>query len=373
MKLRGGMPSGTGDISFQVFSVSSRLRRQLSLLPVSVGAALLTIFSMGAAWFLPSALLGSHYAGATVKPFDPESLSIVGGNMVLAAFPVFLFWLWFPGESARFADGVGPAVRNNGVDSLEIRRGWDAPVSAVIASLVLTPFFFAISDDAVDQWFESMEWWGWSFFVALWVLVGTLLVMTLLRVLRLVRWFTKMLGRGVIIRPLHPDECGGLGIVGSTFGRLAVFAIVIGLALAFRAAVTMSWYNQDRSLEEIGAGFIINGSVSLLAYVGLLYVLLFLPTLMTQRAMRIERDSILSGLSTQFDAEFSRNNFAKDDRVAVLQRIRTEYDLVKEAFPVRPFTAPRWRGLQLLSAVPPLIGIVSTILKILKNSTGDAG
>jgi hypothetical protein len=237
------------------------------------------------------------------------------------------------------------------------------PVGVTVAVLYVGLYVFLTTSDGENaiNVFEAAGGWAWLFpviYVSVPLLIGVVFV---LRLRYFGRWLTRQLNQGLKVHPLHPDGCGGLSFIGSTIQRLALFAVFIGLWLIWKLvhSANFQW--------SIIAGVLLG--VGMIVYLLLSWLLVFVPTWSIHRQMERTRSEILRERSTQFEDAVGRKNISDEQRTILMQTLRAQYDIIKEVYPVWPFTLPQWLGLRILSILPPVIASVVSVVQALNSST----
>ena len=330
-------------------------------IPLLLRAVYWTALYVALLWYLPAALLRS---AGSVDPFGIDAVVVSVSNTVLGTLPVFAVWLWFPDMSTSLVNQLREVSRADKLDDLNVRRNWHMPASIAIVAIPVGPLYFGLSGDAIVEWWEAVGWWGWAY---IWLITGfraVLLAVTALRVLSFFAWLEKQLAPGIIVRPLDPDGCGGLGFLGSLLMRLALFAIVFGLWLAANLWNIYNYNHQGRPLDDIAIGLAVTAVVLLMIYMVFGWAIAVRPTLLAHRAMVKERDSLLTEISARFETAVNHPEQSPPTRVARMQRLVTEHSLIRASYPVWPFSLIQLRGLSVISILPPAIGIAAAVIQI---------
>ena len=173
-------------------------------------------------------------------------------------------------------------------------------------------------------------------------LVNYLIAQLVLRVI-LSFWFIRSLFRNsnLIVQPLHPDRCGGLGPIGTLAMFLNAVVFVTGLMVA--GGLYSNIY-----ITDVGVLAPVNFLI-VLAYLGMSAAVVFTPIWAAHKKMEEERDTILGQLNRKFDRINRRLTQSmvddSDPDITVLKQqqeslttIRDLYSLVDQ-HPVWPFNA----------------------------------
>ncbi len=208
------------------------------------------------------------------------------------------------------------------------------------------------------KWYLPLHLLTWSiglYALFLFVLRQIILVFGLSRVLRTV---------AIEIKPLHPDEVGGFGVVGRFINSSIFLAVGIGLlAVLFAALVFLT-----------GADLLRRSDV--LALFGLYLVLaplcLLVPYYSARFAMRRAREALLWPLAEEFQGvlRVTYSNItapAKElsDMNDRLEQIKKHRDIVMEAYPVSPLSLSAFRNISITASIPIISGMVSFVIKLL--------
>lgn len=312
----------------------------------------------------------------TIKPdvrilstfFEPLVFVYTAPFILVATVPIFTTWLWFPQEVRRFSDQLKCQQDKSKFVPIDIkkRRNVHYLAATSITLVGMIPFSLGLGNDRLLDWFEQAGIAGWTL---LFLLIGVqtiLCVLTLIRILEFLIWFLGRLREPIRIRPLHPDECGGLGFIGDTFGKLALFATTMGFFMVWGMFVTIRWNNQNAGLGELAIGLILNIVLLVSAYFVLVGAFLFLPTLSTRKAMVRERGLKLREVSDEYERKIVESTLSYDQKTSVMQQYGQQHAFVRSTYPTLPFPIKRWWGLQILSALPPLISFQGLFFQFLQ-------
>jgi hypothetical protein len=205
------------------------------------------------------------------------------------------------------------------------------------------------------KWFLAV----WSLVVSLWLYV---LFMVLLKGWQGI-WYLNCLFKWFNIRvfPMHPDEAGGLRILGNFALRTSSFAVGIGVAAA--ALSIIEWMGGGNPLARMDT------VVFWIIYVLCAPASLILPMLSAHRAMQEARYDKLNEISREFENTLSATSLTKvKDTEAIkeanekLQELRTRYSIVAESFPTWPVPARLFRNFSITATLPMVSGLVSMII-----------
>ncbi|MEH2281348.1 MAG: hypothetical protein V7K90_08390 [Nostoc sp.] len=156
------------------------------------------------------------------------------------------------------------------------------------------------------------------------------------------------------INPLHPDRCGGLGLLSQYSLNTAYLAAIFG------TMITLGKYQLiSQGIAEEYWYF----NLTILLYIPVSLVCFFGPLLAARRGMRKAKEELLGEIAKQFQIEYKRihTSLSSDGETlkketAKLQELRSLYTLTND-FPVWPFDVTTFRQ-YLLSVVTPLLPLV---------------
>jgi hypothetical protein len=160
---------------------------------------------------------------------------------------------------------------------------------------------------------------------------------------------------GVNVHPLHPDQAGGLGSVGSVainHGLIAViFAEIVSLT-AVRIMLGSGWQWRD------------------LIFFSVLYLLItplvVVGTLWTAHCRMVQiRDQLLQDISEKFEKKLVHQGpegiTVSRDQVRNLGDLKKMHDLVEETYPTWPISAGAFRKFS-LTTLAPIITVIAPIV-----------
>ncbi|GCE31692.1 hypothetical protein KDA_71760 [Dictyobacter alpinus] len=170
------------------------------------------------------------------------------------------------------------------------------------------------------------------------------------------------------INPLHPDDVGGLGIMGS----------LVWLSVCIMLASTLTFV---QTIELLTYRSIFSSTLDLLVLIIAYAVVtpnVILGWLITPHTFMLKvRDEILKPLIDEFDTIVNHPQaFAKDDVAGItadnnrLTAIKQRYDLIVDIFPTWPLEVKQIRRIvatltlpAVISLIPNIINVVNFILK----------
>ncbi len=170
-------------------------------------------------------------------------------------------------------------------------------------------------------------------------------------------WFNRLFREfEARVRPLHPDEAGGLGAL----GRLAVTYGLIAVALGAIAA----WVSLVRVL--IGSGWAHTDVIILYAfYIFLVPVSVISPVWSAHKAMVRARNELLGEISNAF--EQTRTKEKKPDWIK-LNELWATYTHIKDTFPTSPIPLAIRRRFSVTAVIPLLSYGASIVLHLITKS-----
>ncbi|GHO84917.1 hypothetical protein [Dictyobacter formicarum] len=172
----------------------------------------------------------------------------------------------------------------------------------------------------------------------------------------------------IYINPLHPDDVGGLGIMGS----------IVWLSVCIMLATTLSFL---QTIELLTHRSIFSSTLDLLVLIVVYIVVtpvVILGWLVTPHGVMVKaRDAVLKPLVDEFAAILDHpQQLTKEDVTSILadndrlSAIKRRYDLIIDMFPIWPIEVKQIRRIiatltlpALLSVIPNIIDFVNLILK----------
>jgi hypothetical protein len=162
------------------------------------------------------------------------------------------------------------------------------------------------------------------------------------------------------VNPLHPDGCGGLGVL----GRLLTVSVLIATALgaAWVGGVLSAGIHSLLRLEVVilGACYVVFTPLLLIGWLA-----------SPHRAMKEARDAALQPLADEFQRAIAQAvPSAQDDAAAIkagtdrLAELKRRYEFLRDSFPVWPMRTQPLRSL-VGTAVLPLI---SSLIPLVSNA-----
>ena len=167
------------------------------------------------------------------------------------------------------------------------------------------------------------------------------------------------------VKPLDPDESGGLGVIGDFAKSSLLFAIGLGLiAVSYGTLISVGGADLSRRLDVLAFYGI---------YIILAPVCLLAPIFSVRSAMLRARSEVLRPIAQEFQETLARatlnlstaNPDLKDldDKLIQLQRHR---ELILETYPTLPIAIRSLRRFSLTALLPLASGILSLALQLIK-------
>ena len=300
--------------------------------------------------------------------FSSERVIYTYSNLLavlLGTIPSFFIWMWFPGQRDRLEKGL-KALKRQSEDSIlkepppNIFRWQYFWVFASIVIVIEVFFSIQIGRDGTTEWFEAMDPVGWMLAGAYGGVPLLLAFLTLFRVVIVLRWLARALSDDdVKLRPLSSDQCAGLAFLGGFCGRMTAYAVVEGFWMV-SITVHVAIVSQGSIRPNEWTGEILGLALSFYVLYGILvWAVLAYPTLKAHSVMLRHRNHRLDGLDDRYDNAMDSSDLPAEERLRELQLIREQRDLLK-GYPVWPFTPLRLKGIGLLAAAPPVLGLASS-------------
>jgi len=301
--------------------------------------------------------------------------------MWLAVFAPLMWgsYLW----QARTAPALIASLVQNGVfgqpmsehrqrvteRAVRLLRLMNHPAIYLVVSLVLVAFWvnefliawpeqFRISS---EYWFEVR--WYLPIHILTWSISLYVLFLFVIRHVVYIIGISRLFGKvDVTVKPLDPDECGGLGAVGD----LTKSSILIAMGLGFIAvlfALVIYWTGSDvLRRTDVLALFAI--------YILLVPLCLVVPILSAKRAMLRARQRALAPIAEEFQQVLSSAKISKgpselEDLNAKLEQLQQYREIVLQAYPTSPLPLGALRKFSITATIPLISGVASVALQLL--------
>jgi ABC-type multidrug transport system fused ATPase/permease subunit len=340
------------------------------------GAVAIAVFGLG--W-----IADYSYAGSGIRFIEPAFYSQMLAFFVFGLSIAVGFYVWQPGAIVHVLKsleqtGVIQAVSEQGSRHIksypdfliQLQAAIDSRKWAVISTvfaLGFCAFEALVALPATFHMFGRSAFWydvRWfrvvvlaAFFVWLYVIfmISLKLLQAILYFNRLFQWFD------VRIRPLHPDEAGGLGALGSLTWKTSLTIVGVGAAAAVYSVI--DWLAGANPLARpdlliFWASYILATPISLIV-----------PMLSAHRAMQQARNEKLNEIAQEFDKTLSDAAVTKTgDADAIkkanekLQELQTRYEIVATSLPTWPIPARLFRNFSITASLPLLSGLASMVI-----------
>ncbi len=332
-------------------------------------------------------LLGSIadyiYTGSGYRLTHPAYLYFTLAWLIVFTPIIWMFYLWQPVAVDRVLDrleennAIGPIIKENNppvqsfsgfrkrfASSLTHKYWYFLAFIVIVVTWVYAYYFVWPSEfqnlGRIGFWFEIK--WFTPFFVIgysitlypLWVfLIKHIIIIFFFN--RLFYWF------GANVKPIYPDEAGGLGAIGEFITQAAMLAVGVGvLAVAFGIQV---WF-------AYGSFFRIDVLTFFGVYILTTALSIILPMLSAHQAMKEERSKNLEDVSQEFSKVLSNlNTTITADAVTIketnekLSELKQTYQHIYGAFPVWPISLRLARNFSITATLPLLSGLISVVIQ----------
>ena len=269
----------------------------------------------------------------------------------------------------------GPPASNNRQKMVEyashLLNSMSHPVIYLVALLVLLVFWvneflvawpeqFGISP---EYWFEVK--WYLPIHILVWSISLYVLFLFVFRQVVFIFGMSRFLNRSEIrVKPLDPDECGGLGAIGNFIKTSILLAVGLG-GTAVLFALEVYWSGSDvLRRTDVLALFSL--------YVVLTPFCLIVPVLSTRNAMLRARQRVLSPIADEFQAAISliHSKIPQDssdlkelnEKLKQLQQYR---EMILQSYPTSPLPLGVLRKFSITATIPFLSGVASVALQLL--------
>jgi len=245
------------------------------------------------------------------------------------------------------------------------------PIIYLVALLVLLVFWvnefliawpeqFSISR---EYWFEIK--WYLPIHILVWSISLYVLFLFVLRQVIFILGMARLFNKSEIeVKPLDPDECGGLGVIGNFIKSSILFAVGLGF-IAVLFALEVYWTGSDvLRRTDVLALFSL--------YVILIPFCLLVPVFSTRNAMLRAHQRVLSPIADEFQAALSpvQSKIPQDssdlkelnEKLEQLQRYR---ETILQSYPTSPLPLGVLRKFSITATIPFLSGVASVALQLL--------
>ncbi len=340
------------------------------------GIAAIAVFGLG--W-----VADRSYTGSGIRFIEPQFYSQMLIFYVFGLFIAVGFYVWQPGAIVHVLKsleqtGIIQAVSEQGskhvksypdfLTQLQVavdNKKWTviATVFAlgfcVFEALVALPVMYSMLGRSAF-WYD-VKWFLvvvlLAFFVWVYVIcmIGLKQLQAILYFNRLFQWFD------IRVRPLHPDEAGGLGALGSLTLKTSLMIVGMGTVAAVFSAI--DWFAGANPLTRPDL------LVFWAAYIAATPISLIVPMLSAHRAMQQTRNEKLNEIAQEFEKTLSDAGVAKTGNAEAikkankrLQELQTRYEIVAESIPTWPIPARLFRNFSITASLPLLSGLASLVI-----------
>ena len=314
---------------------------------------------------------GLGFADFVEMSFSSSNVSLFVFDFCLYVAPVWVFALWFRGNSGRFVSDVSraltvpePVLEPNASSSARLVFVAAGTIAMTGLQLLLSwNFELAIIDQALYGWLPLLALTV-TFFALSDAIFGAGV---------LVRWLTHQTETvDLNVIPLHPDQAGGFSFIGKMMIAIAALLISIGLALVLGSLINLAFVTVSSiPLEAFVSYYLVYG----VAYLAAVYLLLWRPIQAVRSAMLRPRDRILVEIANELqrlEASVPSAISSGDEGSrqlgmlsAEVRRLRNLSEAVQATYPGWPMSVRWTRGLQITALTPLLAGLASVVLKFM--------
>lgn len=223
------------------------------------------------------------------------------------------------------------------------------------------PLQFRVSQ---EFWFETK--WYLPVYIATFSIGLFVLMVFAIRqvffVFSLFRLFAKIY---VIVKPLDPDESGGLGAIGEFAKASLLLALGLGLIVVFYG------------LYMLGLGNNLLQRVNMLVFFGLYIVLvpfcLLAPVFSARGVMIRARKSALDPIAREFQEVLAKSSILPAEAAPMLKEVDEQLaqlqchrQIIMDTFPTLPISMSSLRRFSLTATLPLVSGLLSFVLQFVK-------
>ncbi len=170
----------------------------------------------------------------------------------------------------------------------------------------------------------------------------------------------------VEVKPLDPDECGGLGEVSEFIKTSLLFAIGLGLlAVLFSFALYLNGSNPLHRPDAAGLFAI---------YISLAPFCLLVPLLSGRGAMLRARHKFLLPIAREFQEVLESSRKEIPEQIAAakelnerLEQIQRYRDIVLKTYPTMPMSLGALQRVSISATIPLISGVASLVIQLLSN------
>lgn len=380
MHHRGTQDSMMSDVILQGDPILHRLMGKLKW---NARRIILFMSLLSALLFLGiGALASSMYMGSGNRFASPANLNFYLQWVFILSPLIWGAYVWQAKSTAKVLDNLAANGILGDLASANFKNANDLSKSIlhsmiwkpnyVIIVLLIALFWF---NDLLNLWpqqfVQAPEYWfeiKWylpihlfAYSIGLFVLFLFILRQVVF-VVGLYRLFSRI---EIQVKPLDPDESGGLGAIGDFAKSSLLFAIGLGLvAVAFGLFVGALGLNQFQRVDVL---------VFYGLYIILVPICLLAPIFSVRNAMLRARSNVLRPIAEEFQELLAKASLSLstpnanlkdiDDKLVQLQRHR---DLIMETYPTLPISMRSLRRFSLTATLPLVSGVLSLVLQLIK-------
>jgi hypothetical protein len=245
------------------------------------------------------------------------------------------------------------------------RKGWLIIVAIGIIIFYLAEFYITWPAEFLNtgrtafwydtKWFLIIRLSNWALFLhALYMLI----IKEILAIVYFNRFFRWC---DVKIRPMHPDEAGGLGALGDFTLKTSLIAVGFGVIALVFSIFTI----------YVGSDLLSRPDVIIL---WVLYILvtptsLILPMVSAHGAMKNARNDKLSEISKEFENTLISSDVAAADDIEGIRKgnerlteLQNRYGIIAASFPTWPVPARLFRNFSISASLPLMSGVMSMVI-----------
>lgn len=170
-------------------------------------------------------------------------------------------------------------------------------------------------------------------------------------------WFNLLFRRfQARVHPLHPDEGGGFGALGSLAVKYSLIAVGLGAMAAtltvVRILIGSGWAHMD--LLALYALYIVLTPISLVS-----------PLWSAHQAMVRARNEFLHDISNEFEKILVEG---KPQDWESLGELKARYTFIRETYPTWPISFAIFRRFSITASLPLITGVASILIDVITRS-----
>jgi hypothetical protein len=344
-------------------------------------AILFTITRMMAAWWSGNL----RTSGTTIGFFEDPGMYI---NLI-AGIVVWTYYFWMPRGIIKALHGLlenkaigkaHPEIKRDPGEGYDLNsfwlrmrisfRRWSWAVASIVLSVVGTLLFLLPS---YLNRLQTQDSWSMANPVnvvlsILWAIAGLYAAILILFFIVLsIHWLRRLFTDfAVEVRPLHPDQAGGLSPLGKFSLSLSYIITILGFILA---TIPMSRYYLAHG--TFGFSWTSDVILGLGIYILAAPFAFFAPLSVAHSAMKSTKQKLLLEISQRFEKEYAELQKSipgdppkLEERMAYLHGLHSLHELTNK-FPVWPFNIENILRFMTSFVSPILLVVISTIIRSL--------